>query len=192
MDDESKPYTAFTCMDGHFEYNQMSFGLCGAPPLFQRLMDRVLTNLNHKTALVYLDDILIYSDTFPNHLRDLKEVLQRFRDHGLKVKIKKCHFPKKEVQYLGHLISSEGVKPDPNNTAKVRDFPVPSTVKQVRSFIGLCSYYRRLIPGFAKIAAPLQSMVKKDQKKIVWNDEAHDAFQKLKTLLISEPLIAFP
>ncbi len=123
-------------------------GLTTAPGTFQRAMQTVLSGLAPKRALVYLDDILIFSETFEKHLVDLKEVLERFREYKLKIKAKKCNFCPKELQYLGYIITPEGLKPDPSKVAAVQKFPQPKTVTELRRFLGLTGFYRRFIEGY--------------------------------------------
>ena len=119
----------------------MPFGLCNAPATFQRLMQVVLTGLEGKSCFVYIDDILVFSKTFEDHLHHLTQVLERLRKAGLTLKPRKCCFLRKEVVYLGHVISSEGIAPDPEKTNKIHHYPVPTDVTKLRQFLGLASYY---------------------------------------------------
>ena len=130
----------------------MPFGLCNAPGTSQRLMESILRGLNWKTCLIYLDDVIVFSTSFDQHLNDLAEVFYRFRDANIKLKPSKCSFGKDQVSYLGHIISKDGIQPDPEKIELVKNFPVPKTVRQVRSFLGLANYYRRFVQDFAKIA----------------------------------------
>lgn len=141
LEDDSKEKTAFITHAGLYEFNVMAFGLCGAPADFQRLMERVLRGLNWKIALIYLDDVLIFSCTFEDHLQHLRLVFDRFRASGLKLKPKKCFFGKRTVKYLGHVVSKDGVQPDPSKIKVIQDYPVPRRVKDVRAFLGLANYY---------------------------------------------------
>ena len=169
----------------------MPFGLCNAPATFQRAMQAVLAGLEWNSCFVYLDDILIASHTLEEHLQHLKEVFGRLRDAGLRLKPKKCLLFRDEVPYLGHVISADGIRPDPAKTDKVKSFPVPSDVTTLRQFIGLASYYRRFVPGFAKIAVPLHALTKKDVP-FKWTPQCDKAFCKLKDLLITAPVLAYP
>ena len=141
----------------------MPFGLCNAPGTFQRLMEHVLRGLHWSTCLVYLDDIIIFSTTIEEHLSRLADVLTRLRQAGLKVKPSKCHLMKKSVHYLGHVVSSEGVETDPAKIQCIADWMTPSNAKELKQFLGLASYYRRFVRGFAKIASPLHRVLEKKE-----------------------------
>ena len=191
MDPSSKDKTAFITHAGLYEFNVMSFGLTNAPPDFQRLMSRVLHGLEWKTCLIYIDDIIIFSSSFEEHLNRLCLVFSRLREAGLKLKPSKCHFARNSVAFLGFVVSSEGILPDLSKLDAVRSFPKPSCVKDVRSFLGLCNYYRRFVHGFAKIASPLNHLTRK-QVDFVWSPECEKAFQELKERLCSPPVLAYP
>ena len=160
MDEADKEKTAFACHCGLFEFNVMPFGLSNAPAIFQELMSIVLQGLGH-FATAYLDDILIYSETVDQHLHHLQQVFDRLREHGLKLKLKKCSFLRSETTYLGFIISSEGIKPDPQKVEAIKSLPPPTCVREVRSFIGMGSYYRRFIPNFSEIAEPVIALTRK-------------------------------
>lgn len=183
--------TAFITYGGLYEFLVTPFGLSNAPATYQRLMECVLRNLTYKICLIYLDDILVYSKTFPEHLNHLRQVFDRLRHANLKLKPSKCKFACNKVHYLGHVVSSEGIAPDEDKISTVKDFPRPHNVKTVRSFLGLANYYRRFVKDFAKIAAPLNQLLRKDHK-FVWTAQCEEAFQALKAALISAPILAFP
>ena len=164
MDPESREKTAFVTHAGLFESNVMPFGLCNAPSCFQRLMECVLRSLNWRIALIYLDDVLVYSRTFSNHLDHLCLVFDRFREAGLKLKPKKCHFGQKSVKFLGHVISKDGVQPDPGKIKAIKGYPVPRRVKDVCAFLDLANCYRKFVKDFSKIAGPLHDLTKKALK----------------------------
>ena len=191
LDEDARQKSAFSTHQGLFEFIRMPFGLCNAPATFQRLMQVVLAGLEGKICHVYLDDILILSKTFAEHLQHLKEVFMRLRNAGLRLKPKKCFLLRDEVAYLGHVVSAAGVKPDPAKVEKVRHYPNPTDVTKVRQFLGLASYYRKFIPGFARIAHPLTRLTKKDVK-FEWTHECKDAFNLLKQCLITAPVLSYP
>jgi hypothetical protein len=169
----------------------MAFGLCNAGATFQRLMDIVMSGLNMSVCLVYLDDIICYSVDIEQHLIRLASILHRLRSSGLKLKPEKCSFFQKEVSFLGHTISDLGIGTDPRKTATVSEWPVPQSVKDVRSFVGMTSYYRRFVKDYAKIASPLNAIARKNIC-FQWSDEAQNAFDKLKDAMTSAPILAMP
>ena len=183
--------TAFTTHCGLFEFTCMPFGLCNAPATFQRLMQVVLAGLEWKCCFVYIDDILICSRSFEEHIAHLRLVFQRLVKANLKLKLSKCSFLRKLVQYLGHIISQEGISPDPGKTSKVRNYPVPTDVTTLRQFLGLASYYRRFVPKFSKVSGPLHALTKKGVH-FEWTIDCRDAFEQLKDLLCSAPVLAYP
>ena len=149
LEESDKHKTAFQVGTlGFYEFHRMPFGLCNAPATFQRLMERCMGELNLDQCLIYLDDVIIFSTTFEEHLQRLEAVFTRLQDHNLKLKAKKCDFLKSEVTYLGHVVSEEGIKTDPEKTEAIKNWPVPKFVKDVRSFLGFAGYYRRFIKGF--------------------------------------------
>lgn len=181
--------TAFVTPGGLYEFKVLPFGLCSAPATFQGMMDTVLTGLKWQTCIVYLDDVVMFSETFDEHLRRLTSVLHAIRSAGLSLKPEKCHFGYEELQFLGHIVSRQGVRPDPKKIAAVAEFPVPADKKSVRRFLGLCSYYRRCIPAFSHTAAPLTKLTR-DDSPFVWTDEQQAAFDELKQRLSTSPVLA--
>ena len=145
VDTADREKTAFTTRPGLFEFQVMPFGLCNAPGTFQRLMEFVLAGFQWQTCLVYLDDVTVYGQDFDEHLKRLREVFQRLSKAGLRLKPSKCFLLRPRVPYLGHVISAEGVSTDPEKVKAVQQWPVPLKVTDVRSFLGLASYYRRFI-----------------------------------------------
>ena len=192
MDIADREKTAFTTRYGLFEFQVMPFGLCNAPGTFQWLMEFVLAGLQWQTCLVYLDDVIVYGRDFDEHLKRLREVFERLRQAGLKLKPSKCFLLRPRVPYLGHVISAEGVSTDPEKVKAVQQWPVPSKVTDVRSFLGLASYYRRFIQNFPEIAAPLHRLTAKTTEKFKWSRDCDLAFRALKEKLVSAPVFAFP
>lgn len=183
--------TAFTVENGHYEFVRMPFGLKNAPSTFQRVMDNILLGIQNERCLVYMDDIIVYSPTIHEHISRLTEVFKRLRKANLKIQPDKCEFLRKEVAYLGHLITQEGVKPNPAKIECIHNFPVPTTPKEIKSFLGLAGYYRRFIPNFAKISKPLTRLLQKD---VLFNfdSECLSSFNDLRKALISDPILIYP
>jgi transposase InsO family protein len=191
VSESDRDKTTFVTRDGTFRFRCMPFGLCNAGATFQRLMDIVMRGLNFEICLVYLDDILLYSRSIPEHLTRLEVLLQRLREANLKLKPSKCHLLQKQVHFLGHVVSGEGIGTDSTKTDAVATWPVPKTVREVRSFLGLASYYRRFVKNFAEIASPLHDLTKKN-KPFHWTEICQIAFDRLKTVLTEAPVMAMP
>ena len=190
LDDAAKEKTAFATPDGTYEFNVMPFGLVNAPSTFQRLMQEILTDLIPEQCLDYVDDVLVLGSTFERHLTNLEQVFSRLRKAGLKLKPTKCTLVRPKVTYLGYVVSREGVETDPKKLEAVRDFPTPNTVAKLRSFLGLTSYYRRFIKGYATVAKPLHALT--GNVPFTWSKQCQEAFDKLKRMLTSAPLLVFP
>ena len=152
MADSDKAKTAFTCPFGLYEYSRMPFGLCNAPATFQRLMNASMHDFIFRILLVYLDDLLVYDGTFESHLKSLEKVYLRLQQIGVRLNPEKCQFGYFLVCFLGHTVSADGVGTDPSKVEAVLNWPIPKTLKDVRSFLGLASYYRRFVKGFSSIA----------------------------------------
>ena len=201
--EEHKERTAFTVGPlGFFEYNRMAMGLVNAPATYQRLMEECLGDLHHRICLIYLDDIIIFAKSFQEHQERLRQVLQRLRDCGIKLSPGKCALCMKRVKYVGHIVSETGIEPDEEKTRKVQEWPQPKTSEEVRKFLGFAGYYRKFIQNFSRIARPLTDLIpttsrtKNKKKKNVpewrWGKEQEDAFQTLKSCLVSPPVLAYP
>jgi deoxyuridine 5'-triphosphate nucleotidohydrolase len=180
--------TAFRTAFGHFEYLVLPFGLTNAPAIFMRLMHDVLRPLLGKCVTVFLDDILVYSEDEEQHEQHLRQVLTLLKQNQLYAKKSKCEIGVREVEYLGHVVSGDGIKPMADKVEAVRKWPVPKTVTEVQSFLGLANYYRRFIPNFAKIAGPLTELTHKD-KEFQMTDAALQALQELKDRLTNAPVL---
>jgi len=191
VDDEDLEKTAFICSRGMYKFKTMPFGLCNAGATFQRLMDVVMSGLHFHVCLIYLDDIIVFSQTTHQHFERLILVLERLRSAGLKLKPQKCLLFQRSVVFLGHVISKDGIATDPDKTRAVTEWPVPRSLRDVRAFLGLAGYYRRFVEGFAAIAGPLHSMLGKGGK-FKWTQEAQESFLRLKSALTNPPVLAMP
>ena len=191
LDKESREMCAFSTPTGHFEYLRMPMGLSNSSLTYTRLMNNVLQGLIGNTASVFLDDILVVSKTEEEHFRKLDLVLSRLAAAGLKIKLEKCKFMKREVKYLGHVLDQNGMRAVHSKVKAVEDFPIPTSVEKVRSFLGLTGYYRKFIKNYAHISQPLTSLLKKNVK-FHWEAEQQEAFDTLKTKLTTSPVLIFP
>jgi hypothetical protein len=185
------PKMAFSTRYGLYEYLVMSFGLTNAPSYFMYLMNSVFMPELDKFVVVFIDDILIYSKTKEDHVNHIRVVLQQLRDHRLYAKFSKCEFWLDSVKFLGHTISSEGISIDPTKVQEVMDWKPPTSVHQIRSFLGLAGYYHRFIPNFSKIAKPMTELLKKEVKFHL-DDKCDEAFHTLRKLLTTAPVLAQP
>lgn len=190
-----KEKTAFATPMGLYEFERMPFGLCNAPATFQRLMQRCLGGQVHDFLLIYLDDVILYSPDFDSHLTHLEKVFTKLKEHGLKLQPTKCRLFQRSVQYLGHVVGAGGVSTDPQKTEVVRNWPVPTTVREVRSFLGFVGYYRRFIPAFARKAGPLHALLRgtggSKSRPVDWTADCEQAFQALKGAMLEAPVLAY-
>ncbi|KAL0561626.1 hypothetical protein IC582_002066 [Cucumis melo] len=189
--DGDVPKTAFRSRYGHYEFIVMSFGLTNAPAVFMDLMNRVFREFLDTFVIVFIDDILIYSKTEAEHEEHLRKVLQTLRDNKLYAKFSKCEFWLKQVSFLGHVVSKAGVSVDPAKIEAVTGWTRPSTVSEVRSFLGLARYYRRFVENFSRIATPLTQLTRKGAP-FVWSKACEDSFQNLKQKLVTAPVLTVP
>ena len=180
--------TAFRTRYGSFEYLVMPFGLSNAPAAFQRFVNTTLSDMLDVCVVVYLDDILIYSDTLEEHRKHVREVLRRLRKAGLYARADKCEFERDTVEYLGYILSPDGLKMSEDKVKAILDWPEPRRVKDVQSFLGFCNFYRRFIYNYSDITVPLTRLTRKD---LVWKftDAARDAFRSLKTAFTHAPVL---
>ena len=191
MEQSSRKYTALTANGRHLEFLKMPFGAKGSPFTFIELITKILKNINYRYAMAYLDDVAVFSSNMAEHLMHIDEIFQRFRAAKLRLNPKKCKFALSEIKFLRHIINKNGISIDHSKDAVILDFPRPKNVKQVRSFIGVCTYWKRYIKDFAKIINPLNKLLRKSVP-FVWTDECEIAFNSMKTKLTTAPILQFP
>ncbi|KAJ8352199.1 hypothetical protein SKAU_G00236750 [Synaphobranchus kaupii] len=188
---KAKPKTAFTIGQGLWQFWVMPFGLCNAPATLEWLMERVLAAVPRSRCVVYLDELLVHASDFQQALANLTDVLAAIRQAGLRLNPKKCQLLRRETAFLGHIVSERGVATDPSKVAAVRDWPVPGNVGELRSFLGLASYYRRFVWDFATLASPLHRLTDKC-RPFVWQEGQSMAFDQLRAALTEAPVLAYP
>ena len=197
MSEKSRQYTAFTVGSlGMYEFLRMPYGLCNAPTMFQRLMQNCLGELNLTYALVYLDDVIVFSKTEEDHLRRLQAVFERFHEHGWKLKPSKCSFLRKQITFLGHEVSADGMMPGNLNLKGIAEMAPPANYTEVRRFLGMTGFFWRFIKNYAHIAKPLNDILEGEASKlkseaITLPPDALDAFEKLKMCCMTAPVLAF-
>ncbi len=189
---EDVPKTAFRTPLGHYQFKVLCFGLTNAPAAFQSAMNHIFGDYLHEFVVVYLDDILIFSKSQTDHYKHLRLILSRLRQFDLYANAKKCSFNQPELNFLGHIVGKEGIKVDPQKTEAVKKWPKPTSVKELRGFLGLANYFRRFIQGYSTIVAPLTDLTKKDRHISEWNATCDKAFNTIKTALIQAPVLAHP
>lgn len=188
--EQDVPKIAFRCHYGHYEFLVMPFGLTNAPATFQSSMNHTFKKQLRKFLLVFFDDILIYSRSWEEHLQQMDEVLSILGEQQLYAKMSKCEFGMTEMLYLGHVIGEQGVQVHQEKIQAILDWPTPRNVTELRSFLGLCTYYRRFVKGFSQLIAPLTDLTKKGA--FSWGDGAQTALEKLKEVMSSCPVLALP
>ncbi|KZS05670.1 Uncharacterized protein APZ42_031079 [Daphnia magna] len=191
IEESDKHKTAFICEFGQYEFNRMPFGLTNAPRNFQRAMNNILKTVLYKFALVYLDDIIVFSNSISDHVTHLEAVFRLFKQAGLKLKRKKCEFFKEELDYLGYIVSGKGITPSTKKLDAIIKYPIPKNVKELSSFLGLARYYRKFIWPFADKAHPLTALTRKSTEW-KWGEEQRDAFECIKNCLITRPVLGYP
>jgi hypothetical protein len=189
--EEDRQKTAFCSSWGLYQFTVLSFGLTNAPSAFTRKMEQCLSGLQWTEAVVFMDDTIVPSTTFEEGLTRLEHVWKRFEAHGLKMKPSKCLFFQREIKFLGHIVAHDGVRTDPDKIQAVQDWPVPKNPKEVRSFLGLCSYYRKIVAGFADIVRPLNRLCDKGAY-FCWTEECDKAFRYLKEKMTTSPVLSYP
>ena len=191
MSARAREKTAFKTRSGLYEWVVMPMGLVNAGPTFQRVMNKIFADMIGKYVLIYLDDLIIYSQSHDEHEKHLKMVLERLTTHGLTCKLSKCDFYRDSLEFLGHVVDAEGIRPSPHLTKKIRECTPPENVSEVRQFLGLVGYYRRFIDRFAEKGLPLNDLLHKD-KKWDWTEKAQQAWEVLKEALLMEPVLKHP
>ena len=180
--------TAFRTPLGHHEYNVMPFGLMNAPPAFQRFMNDTFKDQLNKKVVVYLDDILVFSDNLEQHHKDVREILDVLRKNQLFVKLEKCDFDTEQVTFLGYVVRNGKISMDPSKCSVIKDWPTPTSVKQLQQFLGFTNFYRQFIDKYSMIALPLFRLLKK-RTKWNWSTEEEKAFENLKSMVISDRVL---
>jgi len=192
LEEESQLKTAFSTKSGQYCFNRIPFGIAAAPATFQKLMTEVLGELNWKEAVVYLDDILIFSRDEQEHLKRLKRIFNKIKDAGLKINPDKCNFLKEEIKFLGHIVTKNGIKTDDEKIKAMQEFETPKCVKRLRSFLGLANYYRRFVKDYAKQSRVLESLCGSSKDTLVWTEQCEESFKNLKSQLMSSPVLSYP
>ncbi len=199
LTEEAKPKTAFSTPWGLYQFKRMPFGLSNGPATYSRLMQLALQGIPTSMCLPYLDDVIVHSATFSQHLRCLDQVLKAHVDAGLKLQPAKCFLLQDEAQYLGHIVSGEGVGQVPEQLEAIKNWPLPEDITQIRAFLGKCSYYRRFIADFSGLSKPWSDALKREatdekrkDKKVQVTPEMERSFEKLKQALLSAPILAYP
>ncbi|KAI2663454.1 Transposon Tf2-11 polyprotein [Labeo rohita] len=183
--------TAFVTPTGHYEYRVMPYSLSISPSVFQTFMNKVFREFLHRFVVVYIDDILIYSRNLAEHRQHVQQVLHKLRKHSLYLKIEKCEFHRPSVQ-LGYIINAEGVQMDQGKVFAIQEWRQPLSVKELQRFLGFSNFYRRFIQNYSSIMAPLTSLLRGKPKNLSWNPAAHEAFQRLKEIFSTTPLLHHP
>ena len=196
MKPEDMEKTAFSSHIGLFQYNVMPFGLCNAPATFEAMMETLLSDILWKRCLVYLDDVIVFGKTFDECLENLRMVLERLISNGLKLKPSKCHLFKKSINYLGRIIEPSGMKADPDKLDAVTNWEKPRGPKDVRSFLGFCSYYREFLPGYSKLSYPMQTLSHwtpgRKSEAFPWGVAQDESFAAVKQLFKETPVLRYP
>lgn len=201
IEEKDKKKTAFTVGPlGFYEFNRMPFGLTNAPATFQRLMEHCLADMNFEKCIVYIDDVIVYSKTFDEHLERLEAVFTKLEEFGLKLKTSKCSLFRDKVKYLGHVISANGIETDPEKIEAVKTWPVPKGTDELRTFLGFTGYYRKFVPDYAKKVKPLTNLLKamtpgkgrKSECEWAWSEKCQEAFENVRSMLSSPLVLSYP
>ncbi|MCP4456719.1 MAG: hypothetical protein GY816_01625, partial [Cytophagales bacterium] len=188
---DDRPKTAFTTMGGLFQYCVMPFGLVNAPATYQRLMENVLRGLLWKKCFVFIDDVLVMGKDFQEHLGNLREVFERLRTANLKLKLSKCSFCEPEICYLGHILSKDGIRADPEKIRPILNLSPPRDAKELQRILGMVNYLAKFIPKFANITGILYKLLRKGEAW-KWSPAHQAAFDQIKLILCNPPVLAYP
>ena len=189
MTDRAKEISAFATPDGLFQCKVMPFGMKNSPATFQRLTNQVIAGLDH--CVVYIDDILVFSDTWSDHIQHLRLLFDRLHKANLVINLAKSEFAKAKVTYLGHIVGQGQVLPREAKVEAILSFPIPQTKKELLRFLGMAGFYRKFVPNFSTVVSPLTNLLK-GKVKYIWSDECQNAFVKLKSIMANEPVLAAP
>ena len=193
VEESSRCVTAFSTAKRHYQFRNLSFGLANAPAAFQRAMNVVMSEFPCKNVMVFIDDILVMTESFPEHLKLVNDVLKKLEDVGVKVKVEKCEWFADEVEFLGHKVSATGLKKADKFIEKVRNFPKPKNVRELRGFLGLVEFGRKFMKDCSGVMKPLTEWTGKKKSTIVkWNDRMNEAFEKLKAEVVKDVELAYP
>ena len=193
LDKKSRPFTAFSTQVNHYQFKRLSFGLKNSGIAFQKMMQQILSQFMSNNIIIYIDDVLILSETFDEHLILLEKVLTTLGKFGIKIKLKKCEFATDTVEFLGHIIDSSGIRKSPEFVEKVNNFPRPTTITQMRQFLGLINFQRKFIQNCSTLTKPLSEIVGGPKRKLIeWTEEQNEAFERLKEEIRKEITLSYP
>jgi hypothetical protein len=191
LDEESKEYTGFATTSKFWQWKVLPMGAMNSPSAFQRAMDQVLGELKWKSVMCYVDDLIIFSRTIEEHIRHIEEVLKKLANAGIYAKLSKCQFGLEEIKFLGHIVSKDGIKADPEKVKAVKELPIPKDEKAVSRFLGMAGYYRKYIKNFSARTLNMRQLTRKDVK-FTWSEECQKEFEDIKKALIASPVMAYP
>lgn len=191
LEEKDRCKTAFTYGRGLYEFNVLPFGVCNGPASFQRLMEEILGDCIGKNCSVYFDDLIVYGKNEEDHLQNLHMVLSKFRKAGMKIRPEKCELFRKEVKFLGHMVSKEGFFMDPGKVKAITNWAIPTNLKELETFLGTCMYYKIYIKHFSEIVSPLTKLTRKNEA-FKWGIECQEAFKKIKECMTTSPVLAYP
>lgn len=193
LDSDSREFTAFSTHHNHYQFKTLSFGLKNSGVAFQKNMQKIISQYCFNNVLVYIDDILIMSETFQEHLTLVDKVLVTLKNHGIKIKVSKCEFFQSEVTFLGHMLGRKGIRKSPEFVSKVRDYPKPTTIKELRQFLGLVNFQRKFVEQCSVIGKPLTELTGGPKnKKLTWTTDMTTAFETLKSKIVEDCTLSFP